>query len=513
MTSTTATSTEPSSEPGAGRARRADAILWWSVLGVCTGLLCVAMLVDDFRERPLLGDQSSHLMQGISLANGANLTFDESDYEAWVDLGWDEYPRGLYIQQRGDGSWAFAKPYGYSVWLAPFLAALPAPLSVNVANALLFLTFVGLSAAIVATRYSGPVVPIATGAFAVASFPVFYAFTTHPDLFLATASALFCLLALRALEREQVRFPLAVGAAVAGAFLVAEKPTMLLLVAPVMAWVGYQVLGARQRATLATLLVAGYVVFVIPYLYYSDGSVFTPYGGDRHFVLLVPPFAEGGWAVQDVAGEQLSLSFVIEGATSNLVDSARALGFYLFGRHTGIAVFMPAALAFVALAAWWMWASRRTARAADPQSGPDSGDHSDLPNDIGPLGRHGGLALAMFAGLGLYILIYCAVFPFNYYGGGQSIGNRYFLQVAPFALAGAIAIRPPARLLARVGGVSIIAALVMLSAHMADPSNAFTTLDRRSAAQRIMPFESGLEGTGYFLCGRERCLDEGVPEP
>lgn len=507
------TSDEPRADDAGERCRRVDTTLWWVVLGVFAGLMCVAVLVDDFRERPLLGDNASHLMQGVSLAEGANLSYEASDHEAWVALGWDEFPRGLYLQQRSDGSWAFAKPYGYSVWLAPFLAVLPAPLSVNVANALLFLAFVGLCGAIVATRYSGPVVPIATGAFAVASYAAFYAFTTHPDLFLATVSALFCLLAIVAARDGAVRLGPGVATAVVGAFLLAEKPTMLLVVLPVLGWLGYLAGALRPRAALGIALVAAYALFVVPYLYYSDGSVFTPYGGDRHFVLELPPFTDGGYAVADVAGEQLSLSFALESATSELGASARAVFLYVFGRHTGIAVFMPAALAFSVLAAWSLWDRTRRRRDTTRHEDPDSPHDQPASAHHRLLSPLNGLGLAFFGGLALYALVYCAVFPFNYYGGGQSLGNRYFLQVAPFALAGAVMIRPPARLMARVGAVSIVWALVALSAHMADPSNAFTTLDRRSAAQRIMPFESGLEGTGYFLCGRDRCLDEGVPEP
>src|SRR5690606_21767332 len=101
----------------------------------------------------------------------------------WQQLGWTDYPNGLFTQQRADG-WAFAKPYGYSVWLAPFLALFPAPVSVALANSVLLALYVALITAIVAAIYRGPVVPVVAGTFALSSAAVFYAFTTHSDLFL-----------------------------------------------------------------------------------------------------------------------------------------------------------------------------------------------------------------------------------------------------------------------------------------------------------------------------------------
>lgn len=92
------------------------------VLVLCAGVLVYAALrvgVHDPTELQVSGDQAAFTLNALSIADG-NLSYDRADYEAWLDLDWEVNPRGLFMQ-RNDEGWAFAKPYGYSVLLAPFV--------------------------------------------------------------------------------------------------------------------------------------------------------------------------------------------------------------------------------------------------------------------------------------------------------------------------------------------------------------------------------------------------------
>ena len=45
----------------------------------------------------------------------------------------------------------------------------------------------------------------------------------------------------------------------------------------------------------------------------------------------------------------------------------------------------------------------------------------------------------------VYVGLYLVVYTNNYFGGGASLGNRYFLQIAPVLLGVLAVLRPPAR--------------------------------------------------------------------
>jgi hypothetical protein len=73
---------------------------------------------------------------------------------------------------------------------------------------------------------------------------------------------------------------------------------------------------------------------------------------------------------------------------------------------------------------------------------------------FGPRSRHGHLALAS---LGVSFLFYIWMIPDNWYGGGGTLGNRYFLNLLPLA----VLLVPPGReVVVAVGGALISAAFL-----------------------------------------------------
>jgi hypothetical protein len=102
-------------------------------------------------------------------------------------------------------------------------------------------------------------------------------------------------------------------------------------------------------------------------------------------------------------------------------------------------------------------------------------------------------AWALLIGILGYVLVHAFGFSANYFGGGQSLGNRYFLQIAPSLLALAVVARVHARalMLAAIGGA--VLAVLFMWPHFEDPSGAYSVgLARTSWLQRQLPAETGI---------------------
>ena len=78
--------------------------------------------------------------------SGHDLSYDAADMDRWREVGWVPAPTSLFFQ-RSPWGWAFAKPYLYSVHLAPFVGLFGAVPGVAIANTVLLLALVGLAIA------------------------------------------------------------------------------------------------------------------------------------------------------------------------------------------------------------------------------------------------------------------------------------------------------------------------------------------------------------------------------
>jgi hypothetical protein len=253
-----------------------------------------------------------------------------------------------------------------------------------------------------------------------------------------------------------------VAAALMG-FGIAEKAAFAAIFVPVLAVLVWQ---ERRRWLKVAMPVALAVVFgiaVLPYLKYSDWKSITPYGGDRWFVVTSTPYDGNGIRPASFPATQTATEKLID----NPGDKLEAAELYLVGEHTGLLVFIPfALLAIVAALVRWR--------------------------------RLDWLARALLLGILAYIAQYVVLFPTNFYGGGQSLGNRYFLQMAPAVVALVALARLPKRQTGILAGVGIVLGLVFLWPHHTHPSEAYTSLEVTSAPQRLLPFESNQDFQSAF---------------
>ncbi len=425
----------------------------------------------DYRTGPLVGDQASHLLQALSFSDGLNLNFDSNDIAEWQEVGWTETPRGVFFQQ-SDSGYSFSKPYGYSVWLSPFVFVLGPVSGVAFANAALVVLLVALGSTIIHRRFGWDVSFVASVVFVFGSSAYLFAYVIHPDVFLATLTGIVALLLLRLDERRTLVAAVLLGLVVG--FAVSEKPPLVFAYGLGLAAVVWRARSRRLTGTLAAGLVLGWLIAVVPYLVHSDFDSWNPYAGDRYYSadgdvpFDLTPESSSAWKTE--ADRYFSVSYVTETISEHGRDTVGSTLYAVIGRHTGMLPFMPLGLGLLVLAL------RRRG----------------VTNLLG---------VAVVAGLLGYLAFYLILFPLNYFGGAQTIGNRYLLQVLPLALLLAPLGALTQRSLIRLTAVAVVASMFFLGPHHRDPERSFWLLSRVSIAQQLLPFEHDRIDDIVFACG------------
>lgn len=449
------------------------AVLVWAVLGIAVLVATIQIATFDLRSRPLVGDEASHVLQTLSLAYDGNLSYDMGDLDRFEAMEWPgaRRPNGVFFQHNEDG-WAFSKPYGWSLSAAPLVRLFGPFPGFGLTSASLFLVVV--AAAFGIGRRAGRYGAAFGVASVVGSVTWLYGFTAHTEMFLAAviSATTFCIVQYR----ETSRVAWLITASILSGFAISEKPLFVVGLAPILIVLTWK-RGWRHVVIGGATAAAGFLLAIVPYLYYSDGASWNPYAVDRYyrsdgalpFTPEAPPFT--AYRLMTEAAENFSPSVILDRATRDPGERAEAFGLSIVGRHTGMLVFLPFTLVMLAIAL-----SRRRA--------PGRGD-----------------AIAVAVGITAYLAVYALLYPNNYFGGEQSLGNRYLVQLAPLALAGLAFARPKPRTTIMAGCGAAILAIAFLLPHFNNPSEAFVRIDRTSPLQRRLPEERKVMGIRLFRCG------------
>ena len=419
-----------SRRPRAADPSRALRVFCWVVLG---GLLAALLAGAATFDRPgwpgFVGDEATYLMQAESLAFDLDLAYERHDYDRFVARH-GRPPEGL-ILQRGGGAGAptFGKPALYALWIAPFVRWLPtagAPLANALAVAL-----AALAAAAVLRRRVGAAAPLWVAVWLFASVAFAYVFWAHADAFLLACTALGMALAWRGepvpigagspppdlyeppggLAEATSRWRPALRWLAAGALLAvpgAFRPFYLVLLIPAAlaaraeADTGFG--GRRWGRPLALAVGAVALLAAASLLQLAAGGSWTAYGGERQGFYAHTGFPEVDFPAADwdeSVRRWGNTSWLFEGAVGDYAASFDSSlwgwnAYYLVaGRNVGLlAYFLPLVLGIAAFSA-------RRGRWLLP--------------------------LAVAAAVAGFLLVR----PFNFYGGGGAIANRYFLPLYP----------------------------------------------------------------------------------
>ena len=453
-------------QPESGGARRR----WPLALFVAISLVVfVPAVTHDLRDNVPYGDQTSHMYLALSVAYDSHtLNFDRRDSVRWGELKWTAEPYTLFFQ-RYDGGWAASKPYGYPLYLAPFIAVLGPVTGVAVGNTLLLVLLVAGSLALALRRLDSLTAVLVVDG----SIRRVHLHVRVPGDDGAVPGRVGPRGVRRGLPLPRDRPPRLGGGCGGGDGVRGGREggaaRALRPLACVVVWELRQrrwVAGAVVAAGLATVAVA-----VLPYLKYSGGETFTPYAGARYQTFATaqarPPW-EGGQLNTDYHPSAADEGTIARRAISgSVVDRLESLAYYVVGRHTGLLVTAPFALLLLVALLVRLPASDRW-------------------------------AVAGLLGILFYIAFYLVLFPKNFYGGGQSLGNRYFVQIAPAVLVTALFGPLGTRLLRRLALVGIVLSAVLNVPHHLHPQTAYIKMLRTSAPQRLLPIEANQDYIWIF---------------
>lgn len=367
----------------------------WAALGLLLVAALGGALTLGRRSWPgLVGDEATYLMQAQSLAWDHDLRYSRGDYDRFVEQ-WGTKPEGLILRS-GDGgrTLTYGKPASYAAWIAPFLRLSPTR-GAAIANALL-LAFAAVMAGRTLERRIGPAAPLWVAVWIFASVAFAYVFWAHSDLFLMSLAALALALTYGADPEETRRRALlrwlAVGALL---YLVAaSRPFYGTLLIPVALAVPRS---QRKLGLSALILVSGLLLAVSSFTNLAEGDSWTPYGGERQSF-----DSSTGFPEVELSPESWKQQIAMHGSREwkaadefEARQSAWNVLYFLVGRHVGILpYFLPLLLGI---------ASFRRGE-----------------------GR-GMLIVAVVIGAACFLITR----PFNFYGGGGAIANRYFLPLYP----------------------------------------------------------------------------------
>lgn len=410
------------------RAFRLTVAAWLPLAALLTALVVATALYDRTSWPSLVGDEATYLMQAESLAFDLDLAYSAADYERFV-RHWGRAPEGVILQKGSNGgALVYGKPFFYAAWAAPFTRLSPTH-GPFVANAVL-LALASIAAARALRGALGAAAPLWVAVFVFASVTFAHVFWAHMDLFLAgcTAFGLALLFGTTAeppagvpVGRERRRdSAVLLRWAVAGVLLAMvaySRPlyATLLVPAAIASW------RRRPRRAGALGLVAGVVLLALfaVGVHVSLAGSWTSYGAERRSFNSIVGFP-GVDVPEEAWGEMIrewgNASWLkrrdlggLSSATSFRLWGANAL-YFAAGRSVGLLpYFAPALLAMVALLAG---GGRRT----------------------GEDGRRAGVDWARWALLGAVLVTaagFLVIRPFNFYGGGGALANRYLLPVYP----------------------------------------------------------------------------------
>ncbi len=408
-----------------------------ALAAVTLALVCATLAVDLPRASggEFWGDGATYYAMAWSLARDLDLRFEAKDLER-VRREYPGGPQGIFLKRASGGltpdagagvPWVrrvrpdegrlyFAKSFVYPLAAAP-LVALLGTRGLTLANGLLLALALWLGHGILSRRGLAPWPALAL----VASFllltvaPLYLVWFTPEILGLGLLTAA---LAAWAAGRPLLS---AVLFGVAGYL----KPPNLLMAAPLgldalLPRPGEPWFGPRSLPRLGVALKRGVVMLATAASLYGLNAVFTGeynyQGGERKTFYGRLPHDPGGTTF-DTAGTWMTtnqLGPLVEGKDESKVTAqsgparkplelresfAWNLGYYWVGRFGGVLGYF-----FPALAALVLFVLR------------------------GPRDRAGWLALAAIL---LSWIAYIELIPDNWYGGGGTVGNRYFLNVLP----------------------------------------------------------------------------------
>ena len=457
----------------------------------------------------LKADEAAYYLMALSLVHDHDLRLDLRDTERVFH----EYPYGPVrnlIAMTDDG-WQtvyFGKPYVYSLFAAPFAGLFGAD-GLIFFNMLLMVGMVWLGVAFLRRHNPQPLAVLFSAGFFLLSSAFAYVFWLHPEVF-NMASIALCLFAGldRAEETGRRALWLAVLSGAALAPAVYNKPMLAALGLPVL----FELARGRRWRPLGAWLLGAAVTFGA---FAGVATVLTGHpssylGVQRQGVTVCSPDempiqpvfvtvpaepaspaepapvtepASSAAAAPEAAGDETSAVRVAQEAAAHSPtgnawswlfrvphivwgELAENAGYFLWGRHTGLLLYLP----FAPLAVLLFLLH----------------------------GRRSGTRWVLLGSLVAVALFFLVFIFFNWHGGGGFIGNRYFVNCYPAFLFLVTRLTPRWLTAAGYTLAGLLVAPILLTPFGANVPEPTLQAHVRNAPFRFFPLELSLRNVpGY----------------
>ena len=380
--------------------------------------LCLHLMPYNPTQLYIYGDQANHYIQAQSIAFDRDLLYTRQDYVRFFE-DWKRKPLGLFLKYDGTHFY-YAKPFLYSLYLAPFIA-LAHGKGVVIANTVL----AAIIALLVFRHFRKTNSYIESLLFLVPALVFtqifFYLMVAHPDLFEATLLGIAVTLWLEVFRKLKAPQEgnsgtcvyisylrsAALWASLVMGFSMYSKPPFFTFYIPFLILL---FLRNKRWALFSLLTVLGIFILFTAVHFSHDGSL-SPYSGNRMRCQSLCPYENSADetnlekivkvdhpSIDSLDGKPLTSIWVRIVILFGYLP--RNSMYYFFGRQTGIFIYqVGCVIALILLGVYW--------RRRQPGQ------------------------VALLAGLIFFILVNFWAMPQNYFGGTTSLGNRYALQILP----------------------------------------------------------------------------------
>lgn len=407
----------------------------------------------------LKADEPAYLLMAESLVHDADLLVEARDFPRLLD-DYPYLPTDNLILMSDDG-WNtiyFGKPYIYPLLTTPLVAIFGANGLVSF-NALLFLAMIWCGARYLRNFNDEPRAVLYSTAFFVLSPAWAYVFWLQPEILnMASVTIAYAFVVGKRLpdrvgRLESWAIPISAAALSLGIY---NKPVLLAFAVPLVYAIWRRRGSKSALAWIAALAVAmlalagGSVLLTghpTAYLGVARGGIQVEYPETAVQVIEELPKR-----LVEASSTANSWSWVFRAPPTNLREIRQSLGYFFWGRHTGLLLYMP--FAVVSLVFFLVHGRRRL---------------------------EGWLTLLATATIALFFI---CVIPLNWHGGGGFVGNRYFLMAYPAFLFLVTKVRP-----AWLTVPGTAAAGLFLGAILFTPFGAPVPLPTLQAHTRNPPFQ------------------------
>jgi hypothetical protein len=445
-------------------------------------------------------DEPAYFLMALSLTHDGDLEHGVEDQRRAVD----EFPllpaqNAILMTDDGWRTIYYGKPYLYSLAAAPLAYWFGAD-GMMAFNMLLLMAMVWMGTSYLRRYNSEGLAALFAAGYFIISSAFAYVFWLHPEIFMATATCACLYFGLHPaptaptlagwrsrllafFRRPAVRLTISAAALAAGVY---HKPMLAAMGIPVL-WALFRLRdwkGITVWLLAAAIAIGAFAGFAVALTGHPSAYLGVQRAGfriDDPEVLPIQPQPLPRFEQNKTANSWTWLWRVPDVKPSKTLSS---MGSFLWGRHTGLILYMPFAVLAVLLF---------------------------LVNGFRDGNRW--VLLASIAALALFFLIWI---PFNWHGGGGFVGNRYFVIAYPAFLFLVTRIRPAASLVpAFAFGGALLGVVVFqplgspvrnptLQSHVRGRAYSFFPLEK--TLQPKIPSYTGRTFEGVWFRGRRESV-------